>query len=93
MPTEATRVYATLPTTGAPKLDDSNYNIDFYVPRLPWSCDFGYNMQMPNLCGFQQDKQDDFNWLPNINGTETLFTGPKEENYLEHGLNQINYLL
>ena len=65
---------------------ESRFNVDLYLSRLPWSCDFGRDMRRPVTCGFLQDKTtDDFNWDPNVNATETLFTGPPASHFRRQG--------
>ena len=55
---------------------------------LPWDCDFGLNITDADVCGFEQDLSDDFDWTPNICATPSKFTGPPEDSFEAHRENK-----
>ena len=56
--------------------------------QLPWSCNFGSNIEHVDYCGFIQDDTDDMEWIPIVGPTPTNYTGPPESSLDEHGMKQ-----
>ena len=55
------------------------------MDTLPWSCDFGPDLDRVETCGFYNHESGDIRIVPNEGLTETVGTGPPSESIHVHG--------
>ena len=49
----------------------------FQIDSLPWSCDFGSDVNTPDWCQIVKDRSDELGWIATDDETPTSNTGPK----------------